>query len=133
MASWMVHLRIADLLLGMIDGLDACQFAIGNVAPDSGIADKNGRFHPPKEVSHYRDRTIPPSTFLNKDNLFYKDYLAAVSPSDKSRFSFLLVFFLAGLLLPHCDRQFVGAASLAANEGQVFCRRISCDRIGAGG
>jgi len=41
MASWIVHLRIAELLLGMIDGLDAPYFAIGNIAPDSGIPDEN--------------------------------------------------------------------------------------------
>ena len=37
MASWMVHLRIADRLLDSLPGLSAVDFVVGNIAPDSGI------------------------------------------------------------------------------------------------
>jgi hypothetical protein len=48
-----VHLRLAENLLEMIDGLDGRSFAIGNIAPDSGIPDEKWEsFEPPKEVSH---------------------------------------------------------------------------------
>lgn len=90
MASWMVHLRIAEQLLEQIDGLDACQFAIGNVAPDSGVVDENGRFHPPKEISHYTHYTEPRCMYLHRDACFYEDYLRDIEPTDKNRFSFLL-------------------------------------------
>ena len=90
MASWMVHLRITEKLLGKIDGLDAEQFAIGNVAPDSGIVDENGRFHPPKEITHYSERTDPPSLYHHRDICFYRDYLMDANPVDQKRFSFLL-------------------------------------------
>jgi hypothetical protein len=43
MATWIAHLRLAENLLERIPGLDEAQFAIGNVAPDSGIPDENGR------------------------------------------------------------------------------------------
>ena len=90
MASWMVHLRITEKLLDKIDGLDAEQFAIGNVAPDSGIVDENGRFHPPKEITHYSERTDPPSLYHHRDICFYRDYLMDANPADQKRFSFLL-------------------------------------------
>jgi hypothetical protein len=41
LASWIVHLRITEKLLDMIDGLDVSCFTIGNIAPDSGIPDEN--------------------------------------------------------------------------------------------
>lgn len=37
MATWIVHLRLAERLLPLIQGLDEAYFAIGSVAPDSGI------------------------------------------------------------------------------------------------
>ncbi len=53
MATWIVHLRIAENLLACIPALDAAQFAIGNVAPDSGIPDEKWeKFDPPPEVTH---------------------------------------------------------------------------------
>jgi len=41
MASRIVHLRIAEKLLGFIPDLEPDRFAVGNVAPDSGIPDEN--------------------------------------------------------------------------------------------
>jgi len=53
-ASWMVHLRIADASLDKIAGIDELAFVMGNIAPDSGVpnADWTG-YTPPKSVSHY--------------------------------------------------------------------------------
>lgn len=41
MASWMVHLRIADLLLSQISGLCPTEFIVGNIAPDSGVPNED--------------------------------------------------------------------------------------------
>ena len=41
MASWMVHLRIADRLLDSLPGLSAVDFVVGNIAPDSGIPNED--------------------------------------------------------------------------------------------
>ena len=55
MASWIIHLRIADLLLGRIGALDETAFVVGNIAPDSGVPDEGwASYRPPKTVSHYR-------------------------------------------------------------------------------
>lgn len=54
MATWIVHLRVAESLLGTIDELDRCQFLIGSLAPDSGLPDEKWqRFEPPPEVTHF--------------------------------------------------------------------------------
>lgn len=54
MASWMVHLRIAEALLARIPDLDETAFVIGNIAPDSGVPNADWTsFAPPKSVSHY--------------------------------------------------------------------------------
>lgn len=37
MATWMAHLRIADGILDKMQGLEATEFVIGNIALDSGV------------------------------------------------------------------------------------------------
>lgn len=53
MASWMIHLRVADKLLDRIPSLSPVEFIIGNMAPDSGRPVENG-FSPDQTVSHFR-------------------------------------------------------------------------------
>ena len=43
MASWMVHLRIADLLMREFNNVEKTEFVVGNIAPDSGIPGEAGR------------------------------------------------------------------------------------------
>ncbi|MBC8249620.1 MAG: zinc dependent phospholipase C family protein, partial [Anaerolineales bacterium] len=96
MATWIAHLRLAENLLEKIEGLDAAWFAIGSIAPDSGIPDENWEnFTPPKEVSHF----IVPSDddpWRIVDLEFYRRYLLPMHwPSaDAARFSFFLGYFL---------------------------------------
>ena len=61
MASWIVHLRIADRLLNEIPGLKATEFVVGNIAPDSGIPNENWTvFTPSPVVSHFKaDDSVP--------------------------------------------------------------------------
>jgi hypothetical protein len=54
MATWIVHLRLAQMLLDRISGLDAEKFAVGNIAPDSGVPDEKWEnFDPPPWVTHF--------------------------------------------------------------------------------
>ena len=58
MASWMVHLRVADELLKQIENLDAQAFVMGNIAPDSGVPNEDWTvFQPPKDVSHFSEKS----------------------------------------------------------------------------
>ena len=91
MATWIVHLRIAENILKNNDGFTPSQFAIGNIAPDSGIPDEKWeKFNPPTEVTHYY---APEGSRHASDDLgFFRNYLLPVE-SDKSRYSFLWGFF----------------------------------------
>jgi hypothetical protein len=74
MATWITHLRIAENLLDLLPNLDPERFAIGNIAPDSGIPDEKWeKFDPPPEVTHF-------GNFLGADRKladleFYRKYL----------------------------------------------------------
>ena len=94
MCTWIGHLRIAEDLLTRIPGLDAAQFAIGNVAPDSGIPEDETRtkFNPPVEVTHFQPANVKPRDHHDLD--FYRRYLRDIDPvSDPLRFSFRLGYF----------------------------------------
>lgn len=54
MASWIVHLRVAEGLLESL-GASRAEFIVGNIAPDCGVADENGGFFPPASVTHWTE------------------------------------------------------------------------------
>lgn len=92
MATWIAHLRIAENLLERIPGLDPGQFAIGNIAPDSGIPDEKWeKFNPLPEVTHFKRSKSVHKDIADLD--FYRDYLADILPGDTDRFSFRLGYF----------------------------------------
>ena len=93
MASWIAHLRIAENLLREIPALDESLFAVGNIAPDSGIPDdKWENFTPPLMVTHFQDSDDVHRNCRDLD--FYRAYLESVDPdSDPREFSFLLGYF----------------------------------------
>jgi hypothetical protein len=96
MATWIAHLRLAENLLGTLEGLDAHSFALGNIAPDSGVPDEKWEnFTPPKEVSHFIVPTKDDAWQI-VDLEFYRRYLASAPwPADGAeRFTFLLGYFL---------------------------------------
>ena len=57
MASWMVHLRIADKLLEKLKDIDEIAFVMGNIAPDSGVPNEDWlQFAPPKVISYFKTK-----------------------------------------------------------------------------
>jgi hypothetical protein len=94
MASWIVHLRIAEALLARIPNLDESLFAIGNIAPDAGIPDENWeKFNPPPEITHFKRANSSPYSTCDLD--FYRRYLAPFRPDGLNRgaLSFRLGYF----------------------------------------
>ena len=92
MATWIAHLRIAENLLEHIYGLEPGQFAIGSVAPDSGIPDEDWeKFTPPPEVTHFKRSKSVHKDIADLD--FYREHLAEISPDATERFSFRLGYF----------------------------------------
>jgi hypothetical protein len=92
MASWMVHLRIADRLLDHWPDIDATAFVVGNIAPDSGVPNEDwSRFDPPKTVSHFKgDPThAPVDAFCAKH---FND--AVIQTYGKREYSFFLGYYV---------------------------------------
>lgn len=55
MASWMIHLRVAQGICEKLDLVHKAEFVMGNIAPDSGVPTADGTgFVPDAEVSHFR-------------------------------------------------------------------------------
>lgn len=93
MATWIIHLRLAEHLLARIPGLDQGLFAVGNIAPDSGVPDEKWEhFDPPPLVTHFQRGE---GVHRNCADLeFQRSYLAPVDPrSDPQRYSFLLGYY----------------------------------------
>lgn len=94
MATWIVHLRIAEQLLSRIIGMDEAYFSMGNIAPDSGIPDEKWeKFDPPPKILHFmqEDPAAPRCADLD----FYRRYL---EPPDQwkisdQNFAFRLGYF----------------------------------------
>lgn len=75
MATWVVHLRVADYFLNKIKGISPTEFIAGCVAPDCGYGEKDspGKFDPPPSVTHWTP------TGSKKDcryEDFYNEYLS---------------------------------------------------------
>lgn len=72
MASWMIHLRIADKMLEYLEGIAETEFVVGNIAPDSGVPNEDwSAFFPPTNISHFKENasdsklTISIERFVN--------------------------------------------------------------------
>lgn len=94
MATWIVHLRIAERLLEQIAGLDEPAFALGNIAPDSGIPDERWeRFDPPPKVTHFQVEGNP--RYRSADLQFYRRHLLPLRAAqpDAALFSIRLGYF----------------------------------------
>ncbi|MFV1949521.1 MAG: hypothetical protein ACC633_06255 [Anaerolineales bacterium] len=76
MATWMGHLRLAETLLPHFPDLDPGQFAYGSLAPDFGKPIEDGKFYPPKDVSHLLIKNDDQPIF--QDLLFFKEYLSGI-------------------------------------------------------
>lgn len=102
MASWIVHLRVAEKLASQIPILNETMFAIGCIAPDAGVCEEDGEtITPPPAASHYiqADTIRDPGNLTGEpwrgDLVFYREYLQPLRalPLNQDRFSFLLGYF----------------------------------------
>jgi len=96
MATWIAHLRIAERLLPLYPDIDVEQFAIGHVAPDSGVPSADWRIYdPPREVTHCQRRD-PPGEHGLEDMAFYHEHLSelGVARCQSPRHAFLLGYWM---------------------------------------
>lgn len=95
MATWIVHLRLAERLLALIDDLDEMPFVVGSVAPDSGIPDEKWEtFDPPAELLHFQGQGS--EIHQCADLEFYRRHLEPMGQRgiERTEFSFLVGYFL---------------------------------------
>lgn len=118
MASWMIHLRIADRLLDEIPGLSPVEFIVGNIAPDSGVPNADwSSYSPNSTVSHFRKggslstgKNIDIPSFLER--YFSAELRAGYDSGQYSFFLGYLTHLLADILwekmvyLPCINRHF---------------------------
>lgn len=95
MASWMIHLRVADLLMDRIPGLDETAFVMGNIAPDSGVPNTDWTaYFPPKTVSHYKTRRED-ETFFDIGQFLREHFFAGrIRAYSRREFSFFLGYYV---------------------------------------
>ena len=96
MASWMVHLRVADRLLDKLPGISATEFIVGNMAPDSGIPNEDWSvFTPSSEVSHFRTTDENGIKLIHED-WYVKRYFSKERRQsyDIKQYSFYLGYFV---------------------------------------
>lgn len=74
MASWIVHMRVAQELIEKYHLKDKEEFVMGNIAPDSGVPkeDSSG-YEPSKDISHFKLVNEQGRNAINYD-LFIKTY-----------------------------------------------------------
>ncbi len=121
MASWMVHLRIADELLARTDGSDETAFIVGNIAPDSGVPSADWKqFFPPKTISHFKTKSDD-ERFFDIDK-FKREYFneELIKGYDNKTYSFFLGYYVHLL------------SDIEWTE-KIYCRNVSEELAAAAG
>lgn len=90
MATWGLHLRIAERILKNGYQLDVASFLVGNIGPDCGIPNQDFTvFDPPPQISHWCD-----GSKLNIEaERFAQEYLVEFS-GDLKQMSFYLGYYV---------------------------------------
>ncbi|WP_304943001.1 zinc dependent phospholipase C family protein [Vallitalea guaymasensis] len=89
MATWGLHIRIAEGLLNRGYDFDEESFLVGNIGPDCGMPNEDwSKFEPPTEVSHWSDKGKK-NIFADK---FYNAYLDK-EVNDRKEKSFLFGYY----------------------------------------
>ncbi len=85
MASWMVHLRVADRLLDRLEGITETEFIVGNIAPDSGVPNADWTaYAPSSKVSHFKS-CLEDGSFQIDVERYLKQYFTAQKRAGYSR------------------------------------------------
>lgn len=95
MASWMIHLRIADKLLDKLNNITTTEFIMGNIAPDSGVPNEDWSvFTPSSELSHFKDETLDGWKNINIDKFINAHFMKEhINGYTKKEYSFFLGYY----------------------------------------
>ncbi|MDR0861438.1 MAG: zinc dependent phospholipase C family protein [Oscillospiraceae bacterium] len=84
MASWIVHLRVADAVSDALPYLSPVHWLVGNIAPDSGVTADDGTYAPPKTISHWYGKRDGQNYHRCAD--FYREQVAPTRESEARSF-----------------------------------------------
>lgn len=122
MASWMVHLRIADLLLKEFDTVEQTEFIMGNIAPDSGVPSEDWSYYtPPKEASHFWDEQRHTQFDQYMEKYFTRDMRESYS---QKQYSFFLGY------LTHLVADYLWVEQIVYPCMEIHKEEVSKDRQG---
>ena len=117
MASWIVHLRVAELILKQFPRLEDESFYIGNLAPDCGIpVGEDNHFDPPQKVTHFLAGKGKASA---DPELFYNRY---VLNCEQTHRSFLLGYYC------HLHTDLLWSHLVAIPTKERFANELATDR-----
>jgi hypothetical protein len=122
MATWIAHLRIAENILHLIPDLEPVPFAVGNIAPDSGIPDEKWeKFDPPPEVTHFGN--FPGAHHKLADLEFYRRHLLPLGGrQDQGPVSFQLGYFF------HLITDNLWSAQIGRPTAEQFASEFAVDK-----
>ena len=95
MASWMIHLRIADELFPQLENVAFVPFVMGNIAPDSGVPNADWTaFRPSKAETHFHKKgengtKVDVDAFCSR---YFND--SVIKEYDRESFSFFLGYYV---------------------------------------
>ncbi|MBP3387841.1 MAG: zinc dependent phospholipase C family protein [Clostridia bacterium] len=96
MASWMIHLRVADGLLELLpDDIEKTEFVVGNIAPDSGVPNEDwSSFSPSTDVSHFKKKHIDGRKEIDVDRFISENLTKdKIASYDDRALSFFLGYY----------------------------------------
>ncbi len=74
MATWIVHLRVAEKVLKTLSDINETAYYVGTLAPDSGRMADAFTYLPPKDVSHWKREGVSFEQRVIDNTEFYKKY-----------------------------------------------------------
>lgn len=74
MATWIVHLRVAEKVRQTLGNIDETAYYVGTLAPDSGRMVDAFTYMPPKDVSHWKREKVSYEQRFSDNAEFYKKY-----------------------------------------------------------
>lgn len=92
MATWIMHLRVAEKLKDIFSDLDIAAYYVGAIAPDSGKMVDDFTYVPTKDVSHWKREGVSYEQRFLDNTEFYKKY--CLSQTDKFKKSLCLGYFV---------------------------------------
>ena len=114
MASWMIHLRVAQEIIERTGIECVTEFIMGNIAPDSGVPKEDGSgFIPSSEVSHYNQKDENGIKGVH-DELFVSSYLLEEQRKQYSKEQY--TFYLGYLTHLLTDKLWASKIAYSAKE-----------------